>query len=62
LLLPPTPTLIIGIGLRSILATDPPHEHFTRLQRAQGVMDPQLKLILDEIVKTKDELSYHFED
>ena len=41
----------------------PPHEHFTRLQRRQGVMDPAHKILLDEISKRVfDELSKRFEE
>ena len=33
----------------------PPHEHFTRLQRRREVMDPNVKLVLDEFTRRFDE-------
>lgn len=36
------------------------HDHFTRFRQTLGAMDPQLKIILDEIQKLKDDFIRRF--
>lgn len=45
-----------------ILASNPPHGQFTRLQRSHGAMDLSSKLILQEIQKSKEEFWCRFDD
>jgi len=37
------------------------HTHFTRFRRTLGAMDPQLKVILDEIQKSKEDFNRRFD-
>lgn len=37
------------------------HEHFTRLHRNLGAMEPNLKLVLEEIQKSKEDLNRRFD-
>jgi hypothetical protein len=39
----------------------PPHDYFTRLQRRHGVMDRNMKLLLDEMDKTFTALDLRWE-
>ena len=43
--------------MRSCTVLDPHHNHFTRLQKHLGVMDPASKLLLDEMKKLGDRFS-----
>jgi len=46
-----------------VLASFPPHEHFTRFQRRHGAMDPAIKIILDEMQQRfSDELRKGFSE
>jgi hypothetical protein len=54
--------LTTGIKRPVALAADPPHRHYTRFQRSLGAMDPQLKMILDEIQRSKMEFGRRFDD
>lgn len=43
------------------LADPVPHDHFTRLQRRHGAMNPETKIILDELTKKFAEQDTKFE-
>ena len=45
-------------SIRRLQGLDPPepHPHFTRLQRARGVMDPNVRSLFDEVLKRIDDL------
>lgn len=45
-----------------ILATDSDHGYYTTLQRTCGVIDPNLKIVLEEIEKSKEEFMQRSDD
>ena len=62
---PSSKLLILTSGIRdsSILASPSlPHDHYTRFQKFHGAMEPNMKMVLEEIQKSREESARRFDE